>query len=239
MTGLIGHRGLMLGGDEKFPYWANVISQHNWLGADGSTVFTDDTGKVWTGYGNTQIDTTYGPGCLVDGAGDYLTTSNHVDFYLTTALFTVEGFFRESVRGPLRQILGQHTTVNGGTSSFILLSDNGKLTFQVFIGATYYTIANPAQHAIDTIHHYACVRDSGNVFRLYLNGVQVASLTQAGALNSSGQALCKGTIMRGGSPDPVNYFFTGVFLARRMLKGVCLYPGGTTFAVPSTPFPTS
>jgi hypothetical protein len=224
------------------PEYSSVVSLQNWAGADGSTTFTDAKGKVWTGFGNAQIDTEFGQALLLDGSGDYATTPDSADFNLGSNLFTEEGYFRESVRGAIRQIIGQHDTTGGtgpANSSFLLLSDNGKLTFQVFIGSSFYTAANPSQHALDTIHHYAAVRDAGNVFRLYLNGVQVATVTQAGALNNSGQALTIGAVMNGSSPNSGNYFFNGRIFSRRMNNGACRYPGGTTFTPPAYPFPTS
>ena len=230
------------GGGGGDPYWPNVISCTNFPGTGGSTTITDATGKVWTPFGNAQIDTGYGPSLLLDGSGDYATTPDHVDWALGSGLFTEEGFFREGTAGVIRQIIGQHTTSTGGASdsSFLLLSDNRKLTFQVFIGSSYYTAANPSAHALATIHHYAACRDVGDVFRLYLNGVQVASVPQAGLLNNSSRKVTIGAVMReDGSPDPGGYYFNGRIMPRRMTKGVCRYPGGTTFTPPPFgPFPT-
>lgn len=234
MAGLIGPTD---------PHYASVVSQHNWPGSAGSTSFADSKGKVWTGYGNAQIDTTYGQAVLLDGSGDYLQTPDSADFNLSSNQFTEEGFFRESVRGVIRQIIGQHAThptIGPAGSSFLVLSDNGYLKFQVFIGSSFYTAANSAQHSLSAIHHYASVRDAGDVFRLYLNGSQVATFTQSGALNNASLPLTIGTIMSfANTPDGGNYYFNGRILARRLTNGVCRYPGGTTFTPPAYPFPTS
>lgn len=241
MGGIHAHHGLLMGGLTD-PYWANVVSLHNWPGTAGSTTLTDAKGKTWTAVGNAQIDTTYGQALLLDGAGDYTWTADHADFNLGSGLFTEEGFFRESVQNPIRQIIGQHDTTGGtgnANSSFLLLSDSGKLKFQVFMGGSFYTAANASTHATNTIHHYAAVRDASNVFRLYLNGVQVGSVTQSGTLNNSGQRLTIGAVMKSNSPDPGNYYFNGRVLARRLTVGVCRYPGGTTFTPPAYPFATS
>lgn len=226
------------GGD---PYWANVVSLLNFPGADGSTSILDAKGKTWTAYGNAQIDTDYGPSLLLDGSGDYAYTPDSADFNFASSLFTVEGGFRESARGVIRQIIGQHTTQGGQETdcSFLILSDNGYLKFQFFIGFTYYTVANTAQHALNTIHHYAAVRDASNVFRLYLNGIQVASLTQSGTINNSSQRLTIGAVMKDGAPDPGGYYFNGRIMPHRITTGVCRYPSGTTFTPPSAPFPDS
>lgn len=58
-------------------------------GADGSTVFTDYTGKTFTGYGNAKISTTIatafgGSSIKLDGTGDYVGTPNHPHFNVGT-----------------------------------------------------------------------------------------------------------------------------------------------------------
>lgn len=224
------------------PYWPYVVSQNNWPGMSGSTTFTDDTGKTWTGYGNAQIDTTYGQGVVLDGAGDYLTTPDSADFTLGSNIFSEEGFFVEAVRGPVRQLIGQHTTdsPSNGDCSFLILSDNGYLKFQVFAAGTFFTVANPSQHPLDTLHHYAAGRDAGGVFRLKLNGVQVDEITLLGStLNSSAQPLTIGSVMTFGSPHAAGLFFNGRVLARRLMVGANPYPGAGSFTPPTPPFPTS
>jgi hypothetical protein len=225
------------GGD---PHWANVVSLHNWPGADGSTTYTDAKGKTWTGYGNAQIDTDYGQALLLDGTGDYLTTPDSADFNFGSGDLTEEGYFRESARAAIRQIIGQHTTESGGdsNSSFILLSDNGYLKFSGYVGATNYQCTSSSQHALDTIHHYAACRDGGNL-RLYLNGVQAASIAISGSINNSTMPLTIGAVMNGTVPNSGGYYFNGRLLSRRMTKGVCRYPSGTTFTPPGYPFATS
>lgn len=233
---LDGYRSGGGGGD---PYWANVVSLLNFPGADGSTSIIDAKGKTWTAYGNAQIDTDYGQSLLLDGSGDYASTPDHADFNFASSLFTVEGHFRESARGAIRQIIGQHTMESGKVSecSFLILSDNGYIKFEFYIGSSIYSITNPAQHSLNTIHHYAAVRDTSNVFRLYLNGVHVASLTQSGTINNSPHRLTIGTVMSGTSPG--SYYFNGRIMPHRITNGVCRYPSGTTFTPPTTPFPTS
>ena len=223
------------------PHWANVVSLLNFPGAGGGTTITDSKGKVWVAAGDAKIDTAYGQALLLDGSGDYAYTPASADFNFASSLFTIEGYFRESVRGVIRQVIGQHTTTSGqeANCNFLILSDNGYLKFQFFIGSSYYTVANPAQHALNTIHHYAAVRDTSNVFRLYLNGVQAASITQSGTINNSPHRLTIGAVMKDGSPDPGGYYFNGRIMPHRITNGVCRYPSGTTFTPPATPFPTS
>lgn len=226
------------GGGGGDPYWSSVVSLHNWPGADGATTFTDATGKTWTGYGNAQIDTDYGQALLLDGSGDYLQTPDSADFSFGSGDFTEEGYFRESVRGVVRQIIGQHTTQSNTDSSILILSDNGVLKMNAFVGGTVYACGNSVTHALDTIHHYAACRDGGNI-RLYLNGVQVGSAAISGSVNNSGMPLTIGVVMNNSGVDPGNYYFNGRILSRRMTRGICRYPGGTSFTPPDLPFQTS
>lgn len=58
-------------------------------GTNGSIVFTDYTGKTFTGYGSAQISTTIGTAfggasIKLDGTGDYIQTPNHVSFNVGT-----------------------------------------------------------------------------------------------------------------------------------------------------------
>ena len=231
-------RMMMAGGGGGDPYWANVVSLHNWPGADGSTTYTDAKGKTWTGYGNAQIDTDFGQALLLDGSGDSVRMGYHTDFHFGSGDFTEEGYFRESVRGAIRQIIGNHTTVSNSNSGFIILSDSGVLKFSAYVGSTQYGANNTVTHALDTIHHYAACRDGGTL-RLYLNGTQVGSVAISGSLNSPTVPVSIGVVMNNSSPDAGNYYFNGRIFSRRTTKGFCRYPSGTTFTPPAYPFPTS
>ena len=70
-------------------------------GADGSTTFTDETGKTVTPNGNAQIDTAQskfgGASGLFDGAGDYLSVPDHDDWALGAGDYTIDLWYRPTV----------------------------------------------------------------------------------------------------------------------------------------------
>ncbi len=68
-------------------------------GSDGSTTFSDETGKIWIAHGNAQLDTAqqkFGSASgYFDGMGDFLTTPDSEDWSLGTS-FTIEAWIRFS-----------------------------------------------------------------------------------------------------------------------------------------------
>lgn len=78
--------------------------------------------------------------------------------------------------------------------------------------------------------HVAAVRDS-NVFRLYKNGVQVASANVSagsGTIGTASGALTVGALFENG-----NYCFPG-YIDEVLVSTNCLYPNGTTFTPPDS-----
>lgn len=94
-------------------------------GADGSTTFTDDSGKTWTAFGNAQIDTSLGDQRgLFDGSGDYITTPDHTDFAFGSGDFSILFTMRFNSLAGFQTIVskGYSPTVNGG---WLIQTGNG------------------------------------------------------------------------------------------------------------------
>ena len=79
-------------GSATDPYSANVALLLRMDGANGSTVFTDATGKTVIVNGNAQMTTAQsksgGASAYFDGAGDFLQVADSVDFDLGAGDFT-------------------------------------------------------------------------------------------------------------------------------------------------------
>lgn len=91
-AGAMGSGGGGGGGD---PYWSSVVACLNAAGADGSGTIVDDKGlRVWTRFGNLQVDDSLGPNTLLsDGVGDYTTTPYvPTDFTWWTTDHTIEAW---------------------------------------------------------------------------------------------------------------------------------------------------
>lgn len=77
---------------------AYVKSQLEFEGADGSTTFTDESGKTWTAHGGAAIDTAdFAVGSasgLFNGSTDYVDTPDHADFSLANTDWTIDFYFK-------------------------------------------------------------------------------------------------------------------------------------------------
>ena len=211
-------------------------------GANGSTTFTDNSPapKTITVYGNAQISTTQSKfnssSMYFDGASDYLTIADNVDFSFGTSDVTVDGWFYELATGAIRQIVGQHSTASTADSSFLVLSDAGKLAFSMYSSTTAYSVTNAASHSLNVWHHYAAVRD-GVTLRLFLDGVNVGNTSiGAASINDSTRVVSIGTIMNNSGRDPGGYDFNGYLDDLRITKGVARYTGTSSFTPPTRPY---
>lgn len=231
-------RGMMAGGGGGGgggdPYWANVVSLLHFDGADGSTTFTDQTGKVWTPSGNAQIDTAHskfgGAAGLFDGAGDYISTPSHADFNFGAGDFTVEGWARTNgAIAATSCFVGQWLA--GDYKFTVGCATSGRAYFSLSESGGSGTELVSANGAIPTStwFHFAGVR-SGSTHTMYVNGVSVATGAISGALFSS-----TSTIRIGSNGD--NQAFNGHVDEVRITKGIARYTGN--FTPPSAPFPDS
>lgn len=216
------------------PYWSNVSALLHFEGANGSTTFTDQTGKTWTATGDAQISTTqfkYGAssGVWPDSvSAPLICTSSSV---ITLASdFTVEYWVYQATNGSTLRVHA-HFFNNAGTNNGLNIyrnADSGML--QVDNGLTA-TTAGTIAIALNTWTHIAVVRDSGTI-RGYVGGVQ--------ALSHAAQSY-PATIDRSriGAFKDGGYRYHGYMDDFRVTNGVCRYPGGTTFTPPTAPFPNS
>ena len=222
-------------------YYPNVSLLLHCDGPDGSTTFTDSspTPKTVTVAGNAHIETDQkqlgtASGAF-DGSGDYLTIPDSADFAFGAGDFTIEGWIYESVRGAIRQIIGQHGTASVTNSSFLILSDQGKLSFAVNYGSSTATAAYASTHTTSAWHHFAAVRD-GTTLRLFLDGTSVATASiGTNTLNNSTRPVCVGVVINDTTPDPGNYYFNGYMDELRITKGVARYTAD--FTPPTAAFP--
>lgn len=231
------------------PRLARVVSLLHFDGANGSTAFTDQRGKVWTRAGNAQISTAQsrfgGASGLFDGLGDRISTPSHADFNFAAGEFTVEGFVRfNSLAAAGNQGLICRDEI-GGTRGWLLFAQGAgsgvedALGFAAWVGGTDYFIGDTVPMvAGGAFTHVAAVRDQSggsDVLRLYKDGTQVGSKPITGSVGAPNQPCVIGTLWGLGSPiaSDLNAWVDEV----RITKGACWYPGGASFAPPPLPFP--
>lgn len=170
-------------------------------GADGSTTFIDETGKVWTANGDAQIDTAQskfgGASGLFDGTGDYVDTPDSTDFTLGSNDFTIDAWFQDNASGgAFRFIAGQTTGGFGVEFSFDLgLTSGDVLRLRVGQSAATVSVQGTTQFNNSTNtgwHHVAAVR-IGNTLKLFVDGVQEGGdVAISGAVNDSSANLFVG-----------------------------------------------
>lgn len=199
-------------------------------GTNASTVFEDESGKIWTANGNAQLSTTgqkFGSACgLFDGSGDYLSSPANPDFAFHTGDFTIDCWVNVAAFG----------------DSFIFSSAiNGELFFgfrgynDIGIGRAGVAWDNVWLHGFTTgsLVHIAITR-SGTDLRMFVNGSQVGSTqtdTRDWQFDNTAYIGSQGT----------NFYFNGRMDELRISKGVARWTANftppTSEYVPVTPTP--
>lgn len=198
-------------------------------GNDGDTAITDEKGKVWTPYGNAQIDTAQskfgGASLLLDGTGDYITTPDHADWDFGSGSFTVEGWVRPASFAAVMALFNKRATL-GLYSPFglYLNTTTGAPGMLCSLNGTSWgvNILSSIGLSLDTWAHIAFVRN-GTTFSVYVNGASGASATVSGALMTNATAVSFGATTTAGDLP-----FNGHLDCWRVTKGVARYTGAFT-----------
>ena len=219
------------------PHWANVVSLLHFNGADGSTTFTDERGKVWTPHGNAQIDTAQskfgGASGLFDGAGDYLSTPNHSDFNLATGSFTIESWIRPFSVGSMRAIASQRNSA--GTSGYVFwVRDTQKLGFVFSNGSGSWVDAVGATNIVANSWTHVAASFDGSAVRLFVNGALDAEATSFSGLRAT--AANEAYIGRDREGNTTRDWI-GHLDDLRITKGIARYTAN--FTPPAAPFPNT
>lgn len=144
-------------------------------GSDGSTTFTDESGKTWTAYGNAQVDTAQskfgGASMLLDGVGDYIKTTDYSDFNVGKENFTID-FWMRMPTGFSSAIF----TTNYASGNVMLIEHNNaspwRFTYRDSLGTANNIFASSAIPIDSSFHHIAVVRMEGTIY-LFQDGTQV------------------------------------------------------------------
>ena len=158
-------------------------------GTDGSTTFTDESGKTWVTVSPAQIDTAQykfstASGLFADpgGDGDYIRTTHHTDFAVGTDNYTIDfwfkttssaagTFFYQGKNDGASTTIGHVVSLEAGTGS-VVWSPN-------YYSYPSHTWLKSAALNDGNWHHIACVR-YGDIFTLYSDGNSAATVTLAG-----------------------------------------------------------
>lgn len=219
------------GGGGGDPYWADVSSLLHFDGPNGSTTFTDETGKSWSAAGNAQLSTTgpkFGSACgLFDGTGDYISTTSHADFGFGAGDFTIEGWAYRTATGD-RCIFDNRNGSSTGIGVYATVSAGGTGGLAVASNTAVMARA-PDTTPSASWYHWAVAR-SGTTLRGFVNGVQELSVTDSRTYASSAPCVIGATYLAGAG-------FSGRLDEIRITKGVARYT--SAFTPPTAPFPNS
>jgi len=205
-------------------------------GANGSTNFEDESGKIWTPHGNVQIKTDQskfgGASAYFDGSGDYLSTPSHSDFNFGSQNFTIDFWVRLQTSGTTYYILFKEESIQiylryyDGEYALYAYFDPSKES-QVNLSFKYTDFNS---FTINKWYHIAIVRNGSN-FMGYVNGEYRGIYSRSGALSSVSKPLYIGARNLSGSIDR---YFKGWIDEFRISKGIARWT--SSFTPPTIPY---
>lgn len=216
--------------------WASVALLLHGDGANGSTIFTDKgpSARAVTAVGNVQVSTAQskfgGSAIVFDGVGDYLSLASDLAFSAST-VFTMEAFVyvQDLTRVPV--IFNKRLSTPTNSEYQCLVNSSGQVTATAWSAANAVVINLATAAGLVTTnawYHLAWTRDSGGVWRIFVNGVLSASGTETAAVATNTQPLWIGHGLSSSND------FLGYMDEIRFTSGVARYTA--TFTPPTAQF---
>ena len=207
-------------------------------GRDASTLIYDDTGKTITVAGTAQIDTAqykvtgekFGSALFFDGTGDYLTVPDSADFNVSSSDFTIDFWVRFNTIAVEQYLFQQY---NDGANRFeLLFSPTSGLIFYIITATVLrvdLTQGSVSGFSTGVWYHVAVTR-KGNDWKLFKDGVIVASVTDADApLDYSGNVVI-------GSYQGSASWMNGWIDELRFSKGTARWTAAFSSALPTAAY---
>jgi len=209
-------------------------------GADGATVFRDETGKIWTGSGSAQIDTAqsvFGGASLLlaSATSDYVSTSDHEDFNLAGNDWTFRWRIRFAVSNKNLCPFGQ--VVDKNNRFLIFKGDDGIFHFLAISGGSavfeYYITAGDHGMTTNTWYDNELTR-SGNNLYFFVNGIS-KPLTQATTISGKTIPNYSASPCIGRAYWSSSYLYSDGWIDEMMIvNGAALHT--TDFTPPTSPY---
>ena len=221
-------------------YYDNVSLLLHCDGTDGSTTFTDHspTPKTVTAYGNAHIETDQsefgGTSAYFDGDGDYLSAGTSTDYDFGSGDMTIELWFRSTAVNASTTFLNREW-VGAPWSGGFTFQMRGDYNGGLRVWMADYSTGTPLMTGTTTTHgdgqrHHAAWTKQGNVHRLFLDGVQEATVTTSAIFSDVTKNLDIGSDQTFGGR-----YFNGYLDDIRITKGVARYTAN--FTPPTEAFP--
>lgn len=200
-------------------------------GADTSTTFTDESGKIWTPNGNAQLSTAWSAfgtaSGSFDGTGDFISTPAHSDFEFGGGPFVIESVIRLA-SNTVFSIASQWSATTA-LRAWALFSASNVLTFRIYDGTTQIDSTAVWVPTINTDYRVAVERDELNTLRIMVNGAVFTAVRRVETINVSTADVLIGST--GGLAVNMN----GKIDELRITKGGFHYGGKYTVAASAFP----
>ena len=218
---------------------ASYFNYNTLLLPGASTTFVDDASTnnfALTINGDTKPNNTnpYTPGYYsnyFDGSGDYLTAPNNAALNMGSSNFTIEGWYYPTGNAPQYSSIISKRADGSVVGGVLLTFGSAGLTPQLLvdIGGSWAVVGNASTAFVaNRWNHFAIVRN-GSIFNLYIDGVSVVSVTNAGSIPDNVSAFAIGASGANGASVINASYISNV----RVVKGTAVYT--STFTPPTTP----
>lgn len=209
-------------------------------GANNSTVFTDEKGHSFTGFGNARIDTAKskfgGSSVAFDGSGDYLTTPDSTDWDIWNGDCTIDFWMNLNSLSQNCVLVSQYNTATVDMWQAYMEWTTKRLYIYIYTGAVerawYYVDFSDIN--FNTWYHIAIER-SGSSCLMFINGM--ARTVTAAIPFKPGIGDISGPLDVGFDRYANNSFCNGNIDELRISKGVARWT--SNFTVPSSPYSNS
>jgi hypothetical protein len=229
------------------PSFSNVSLLLHMDGLGSAFVDSSGTPKTITTSGNatqSAAQSVFGRSAYFDGSGDSIQTPTvgQSSLHFSNQLHTVEFWFRTNSTTQYACLFYRGREGVEGAYDYVIninnVSSSSGDIYLFSLGLGGSALGSSINGLNDNNwHHLAVCRDSGNVIRMYIDGVQRASMTYD--MTQSYSANSDSIIRIGRDGVLTGRDFIGNIDELRITTGVCRYPNGTTFTPQATPFPDS
>lgn len=179
---LIAHHSAMMAGAG-----AVTLVDMRFEGANNSTVFTDQTGRIWTPSGAAKISTAWAASGLSSGyldgtANTYITTPNTTEFQFGSGNFSIQ-FSARPAGSAAAMFVANWRGVNASDCAWLVQrTAAGLLGFSYGVGGVNAGFLSTGTMPLNARTDVRIER-VGTSLRLYLNNVLDSTHTLVGALN--------------------------------------------------------
>lgn len=188
---------------------------------------TDESGKVWTPYGNAQLDTAQkkfgSSSILFDGTGDYIDTPDSADFDVGSGDFTIDFWVKRNGTGSFQAMFYQSSGTASNSSIYVEFTNLDKLEGGVVTGTTFKDIVSTNTFNDTTAFHHVALVRYGNTLTLYYDGTSWGTVDVTGVTVNNSTATPKI-----GSYDGTQIYLNGWIDEFRFSKGIARWTSNFT-----------